>query len=106
MLAEAQVHSSSVSSDVSISHEGSDDSCQSQKKRNNKPGDIDHSTRIDVRSKTQLRKLTAIVKVHFAKEMKGKGKNDRFFKTLKEKLAENFVDTQNKDQFFKVLAPI
>lgn len=103
---EILVNNSSSTSEVNFSQDRSEDSSQTPKKRNNKPGEIDHSARIDVRSKTQLRKLTAIVKVHFAKEMKGKGKNDRFFKTLKEKLSESFVGPENKALFFRVYSPI
>lgn len=106
MIPESQILLSSSSSEVQSSQDKSEDSAQIQKKRNNKPGDIDHSARIDVRSKTQLRKLTAIVKVHFAKEMKGKGKSDRFLKSLKEKLNEHYVESTNKQLFFSIFSPI
>ena len=57
--------------------------------------------------KAQLRKCIWVVRDYYIKELKGKGKKDKFFKCLKELLLENFPELwKDEDLFYKIYSPI
>jgi len=84
-----------------------EDESVSRKKHNNKPGDIDHTFRVDVRLKTFLRKLIGVVKAYFSVQLKSKSKKDELIESLAEKLKRDFpVLNGDEDLFYEIFSPI
>ena len=95
------LQSRTLTKNYDISSTSSEESSELFKRHKNKPWDKeDHTFRTDVRSKTILRKLISVVRIHFSKEMKGRGKADKMFKNLKKLLLEQYSDLRNDENLF------